>query len=656
MLAHLAGAATARSVVDPMAGTGDMLAAVRASGGGQAQLMGIEIDPRVVSICMDRFQDTAGTNVHRGDAFVEATWSLRMADGWDLVITNPPYVRYQRGKYTSIGELTIPSADDVRHTLADFVTRSHHLTAEERRVFRRLSDSYSGLADLAVPSWILCASLVGVGGKLAMVVPDTWLSRDYALPVLYLLRRFFDIEVLVKDVEAAWFKDALVRTNLIVARRVLDRGTAFKVSPGYPCVKLKASALNETSMVGACFPDSDSPDQDLSNMVLNWRNDQGIYEGEDFSISWVSGETTLGMLANGKNADWIRGCEPPDSIYEVHQSSSSLHIPPVIQSTRTRTIKPWSSLSDYGWSVGQGLRTGANRFFYGDRLKDNTIVTLLTVDPAIGSGPIEVPSSMLRPCIRRQSDLGSSAVAPFDPKGRVVSLQQYALGEDIDETEAALGFNPFQQIPEPFASHIRCAALTNVDRIGQSHVIPSLSAVATNVRPLTKARPGYPPRFWYQLPPFKQRHYSVLFIPRINHGHPRVFINTQALIVDANFSTLWPYGKNNLSVWAMLALLNSSWVALMLEDAATVLGGGALKVEASHLRRVPLPMLSTSDKDSLTYLGRELAKPVKVSRDIESAIDQIVLARVCSSDYLSGRRHDHILRLKEQLLQERGAV
>ena len=41
-----------------------------------------------------------------------------------------------------------------------------------------------------------------------MVVPEAWLSRDYALPIQYLLERSFSIEFVVEDADAAWFSDA----------------------------------------------------------------------------------------------------------------------------------------------------------------------------------------------------------------------------------------------------------------------------------------------------------------------------------------------------------------------------------------------------------------------------------------------------------------
>jgi hypothetical protein len=46
----------------------------------------------------------------------------------------------------------------------------------------------------------------------------------------------------------------------------------------------------------------------------------------------------------------------------------------------------------------------------------------------------------------------------------------------------------------------------------------------------------------------------------------------------------------------------------VLENGASVMGGGALKVEATHLRRLPVPRLSPAQWKKLDVLGKHLAK------------------------------------------------
>ena len=146
----------------------------------------------------------------------------------------------------------------------------------------------------------------------------------------------------------------------------------------------------------------------------------------------------------------------------------------------------------------------------------------------------------------------------------------------------------------------------------------------TNVRGYTARYPTLPARFWYQLPPLQPRHRPALYVPRINAGVPIARLNPQrSLVIDANFATLWPE-RENLSPQAMLAVLNSAWVGCFLELTGVVLGAGALKIEASHLRRLLVPRVRRQSGERLHALGCELALrgPTK---DVYWAIDEIVL-------------------------------
>ncbi len=111
------------------------------------------------------------------------------------------------------------------------------------------------------------------------------------------------------------------------------------------------------------------------------------------------------------------------------------------------------------------------------------------------------------------------------------------------------------------------------------------------------------------LPDFARRHRPNLLIARVNTGTPKAYLNENSrCIIDANFSTLWIDEESNLDEYVLLALLNSAWAAAALELTSSVMGGGALKVEATHLRRLPFPPLEAHTLSELNVLGKELAR------------------------------------------------
>lgn len=169
VLAHLAIGAETGRILDPMVGNGDLLEAscevAKSAGAKLTQVDGIEIDPATAEFCEHRLKPLAGPGevaprIVCGDAFDRRSYDSMGAEPYDLVITNPPYVRYQalNGR-----------ADKARQALLAAVDES--LDGEARAVWMALAEGYSGLADLSVPAWLLSALRVRPGGRLALVVP-----------------------------------------------------------------------------------------------------------------------------------------------------------------------------------------------------------------------------------------------------------------------------------------------------------------------------------------------------------------------------------------------------------------------------------------------------------------------------------------------------
>jgi hypothetical protein len=622
LLAALSGAASARSIVDPMAGSGDMLLACVEAGAADAELGGVDVDSAALELCDARLQAAGRSgSLHAGNAFEPAAVRRLPRTAWDLVITNPPYVRYQSAARGVEGDLALPGAAAVRAGLLDLLGELPDLDRADRRLFEGLVRSYSGLADLAVPSWLLCAALVAPGGTLSMLVPTTWLSREYALPVRYLLARCFDLVCVVEDADASWFDEALVRTTLVVASRVPSRGSAFaEPDRGHPHIRLSAADGDADSLVGALYPGDPDPERRLASLVETWRSRGSVpanspldahrepAEGPSHGLGqWAARQGWLeDDLAAGAGRDPAAGLAP-----------RVLHLRGFRREHRT--------LEQLGWRVGQGLRTGANDFFYVTAAGTRGRRSVVRSADAVGGRELEVPASVLRPVLRRQAELPAGAVVRgADLDGRLLDLNGCALAEDI----AATGTDAYVAMPEALAAHVRAVAGLEVRIAAAMRRIPELSAVRTNVRAADPRRPDSPPRFWYQLPPLAPRHVPLLLMARINNGHPRCCLNGDAAAVDANFSTFWPNPTGEaIDRFALFAVLSSAWTAAALEAEATVLGGGALKVEAAHLRRLAVPEVGEAGWAKLAELGRAVAEGPADMAALVAEVDAVLVPR-----------------------------
>src|SRR5579884_2784649 len=141
------------AVADPMCGTGDMLVAARDVFGPGPKLVGVDIDDLVISSAMARLKDDPAMSLVHANAFDPANWAGLDWPVFDLVITNPPYVRYQT--LARAMKHGLPDAGQVREGLRQIVQLHPRLAPDDRAAFVELIDHYSGLADLAVPAWIL---------------------------------------------------------------------------------------------------------------------------------------------------------------------------------------------------------------------------------------------------------------------------------------------------------------------------------------------------------------------------------------------------------------------------------------------------------------------------------------------------------------------
>jgi len=626
VLAHLVVETDTKRILDPMAGSGDLLDAAHEAAAVRGlmveRLDGIEIDEATAAICETRLQricgDTGNTpHVICADAFGPVTYDALPEAAYDLVITNPPYVRYQslNGR-----------ADQVRRGL--WTISSRYLSQSLQEVWDALVGGYSGLADLSVPAWLLSALLVRPGGRLALVVPATWRSRAYADVIKYLLLRCCRLELIIEDTQPGWFSDALVRTHLIVARRLHDDQIASPVSargdfPAALWVQVAPDAASPLSLVGRAFAGEHPEAAFAAWCCANERPNVTGIKARSFSLE----EEWHALRAQAGRRPWMKALERsgPGLSLIGRTHSAAVPVPEALRDLLPTSFdgQALRMLEDAGIRAGQGLRTGCNRFFY-VRLIEETAEALAAVatDPALGARTLPVPATALRPVLHRQADLEAWRSGLL-PATRVLDLRRLVLPEDVDAVRAAANLHLLEQdefptpMPVELALYVREAGNTSIGTGANTHLVPKLSAVRTNIRP---ARHGTLPRFWYMLPDFMPRHLPQAFVPRIIHTTPYVYANLdRPILIDANFSTFWSEG-GNWTAAGLAAFLNSAWCRAVMEAAGTPLGGGALKLEAVHLRKMPVPHLTPAVLASLNAAGQ-----CAPERRDDRTIDRIVL-------------------------------
>lgn len=552
MIETLVPSQSVTSVIDPMCGIGDLLLPYSESD----NITGIEIDNQLYDTIIDRLPEI---NCINANAFAAQTLSSLDYDGYDLVVTNPPYVRKE----------LIGKAEEAKFSLSDIICNLHFFTDE----FRTLSvtdkekvhcaiNKITGLADLSIPSWLLCMMLVNRNGKFAIVLPNSWLSREYSRPILELIDNLFDVNYIINDVNGAWFRgNALVRTSIIIASR-------------------KPSDVKTTSIVN-------------------------LYKSAETGISLYGNAAEKSQFANfiEKGVSIPNVCE----IKQLTKSAISCIQANILEECihtvvpQNREFSSMPTLEGVGLKISQGLRTGANGFFYLKRLcKD-------FYQSNISSIYISHADHLFMPVIQGQSDLSDSYVVNTKLNTVLLNIQDCVTKEDFDKTEEKHKIG-YRILPPDIQDYITESSTIKI----KGHLIPTLSSVKTNV---SKPKNGLY-RFWYMIPKLQRRHLAKIFIPRVNSLSVIAYKNDVNAVIDANFSTI---DNENIECWSentLVAILNSTWCQIQYEQLGTVMGGGALKLESVQLRKVKVPALSNETLIALDSIGSKLCK-CRISGDSE---------------------------------------
>lgn len=625
LLAELAKCANTKNIIDPMCGIGDMFFKYINDFESPKKITGIEIDNDVYENLQRRIGDFASINLLNGNAFSTEILKQLLPEGYDLVITNPPYVRYQTVNKIEQGYPSTLNINEIRSNLTECLNYFETIDKVDKDYFKLIISNFSGLSDLAVPSWILCALLVKEGGKIAMVVPETWLNRDYALIVKYLLSRWFRIEYIIEDANSAWFQPAQIKTTLIVAERIKRKKSLISWDDEkFIYATIYSKAITAKSLVGNIFPESISPELDFIKAIDNKVSVRGLFESKSVSIRNFANDLKFSITTQ----KWYK-------LFENDYSGKKLFSNGIKTSSSLRDwygdVKiSFCHLQDIGVAVSQGLRTGANDFFYLNCKSATNEEILVFPHKRFNIHPFSIKRKYFREVVRKQSELDNTfTVNKAKSDGVVLSLQSFALPEDISfVVKCNPVFNKkYEEIPEPLANYIRkVSTFKNGNKITDK-LIPDLSAVKSNIKKWNEKKANEIPRFWYSLPEFTKRHCPDLFIPRVNSGTVKTRLNNESkYLIDANFSSLWISDKKSPhNNYSLLALLNSTWVTVAMEEYGTVMGGGALKLEATQLKKIPFPILNPTFISRLTILGENLLAPDINTERLIFEIDSVIL-------------------------------
>lgn len=178
------------AILEPSCGDGAFLAEIERCMDGMEQVTACEINGAEAEKARNR--TSLPINVKNIDFLRWYLWEGRHGDGFDAVIGNPPFIRYQ------------------------YLPNEQQLLAEE--IFRHLKLPFTKHTNAWVPFVLASLRLLRPGGRLAMVVP----AEIFHIPHAKSLRSYLADQcsrILLIDPEELWFNGTIQGTVLLLAEK-----------------------------------------------------------------------------------------------------------------------------------------------------------------------------------------------------------------------------------------------------------------------------------------------------------------------------------------------------------------------------------------------------------------------------------------------------
>lgn len=452
------------SVIDPMCGSGAMLWAAydRLTDLGQKErvdITGVELDAltaRVAALPPDEHttRNLQGVKVLCADAFPELSGlasnqhTINHYGRYDAIVGNPPYLRYQslsallkescpvlvdafrqqlRNAPDSVVANAIIRASLIAPLLLDKIDQPQEMAKQAidllspRRSRSRQSvpflnpaescwlsmvATYSGLADLSLPAWLLTWLLARPGATIAYVTTGSWKNREYARFLRYFMLRMLQPLFIIEEEGSSWFEDALVQTSLMVFRARLPEEAAIPLQArkqndhtvrfvrfrrqhhlADPTIFRRVALDWNPALADSASPPISAPFREPSAcadaIVKAIEAQHQNQENELWTVNLVSEQSLVESLLHEDNAARRAGaggiclqelecCENATPKVRCIKVTHSRHteLPQSIKQALGIIQTPTDGfrlLTDYGVTVNQGLRTGCNPFFYVSR-------------------------------------------------------------------------------------------------------------------------------------------------------------------------------------------------------------------------------------------------------------------------------------------------
>ncbi|WP_042198156.1 N-6 DNA methylase [Paenibacillus camerounensis] len=577
----------------------------------------------------------------------------------------------------------------------EWLRKNKHSFEEDELFWFNLVNGYSGLSDLTVPTWLLAYSLCRTDGKIGFITSNSWFNRDYGAILKLFFLQLTELEYVMDLSNINAFEDAQVSTSIVITKKKVPKLQNRVKFIKFKQIDNLNVSLHE--IMRRILENSNQYDGEYSIELQfkKWLEALDDNWEDDFiRINVVEQSDLAGELMEDKKARRLltapikkvsSSIKKWSDLFQKESALDQLYSP-----------EKWISIERLPIEVNQGVRTGYNSFFYFEKMNYRNLVNhgllvgklkedayadcswedlfckklvsvndlkalsfqtpvnydqlheeyLLVVYQRVDLNQKDLRLAFIRKrylkkVVRSIKDLSHYFVLNDELEHYIFISDKGILAKDYETLETKFTSDELRTwqeaglhiFDESTAQYIEEAAKLRVQKNEGIIYIPDMPVLqGYHNKPTLQNVPA----FWYSLG-LRERHVGNIFVNRINYKEMPFIMNDiqDPYVIDANFITMTLYGLDEKHLLIYFAILNSSLLRLQLEKNCSVMGGGALKVEATHLRKIVLPNLRVFSERQLYRLyklGEKLKNASLVSKEICDELDMLLLEVVLDTE------------------------
>lgn len=559
---------------------------------------------------------------------------------------------------------------------------------KEELFWYNLVKGYSGLSDLTVPTWLLAYTLCRTNGKIGFITSNSWFNRDYGAMLKLFFLQLTELEYVIDLSNITAFEDAQVSTSIVIAKKKsFDLHNRVKFIK-FKQVDNQNMGLHEILKSILVKLNCYDKDQSIELQFKAWvESIDANWEDEFISINIVEQVELAGELMEDKKVQKLLTVPIEKDSISTKKWSGFFHKESVLD--QFYSSNKWISIDGLPIEINQGIRTGYNSFFYFKKMNYRHLVEqnllvgqlkegeyidcsweelyskkLVSLDDLKGKD-VQIPANYeqvykeyrlvvyqyvdlnqkylklafiqeiyLKKVVRSIKDLSYYHVCNEELEHYIFISNQGILATDYAALEMEYTSDELQAWREA-GLHIFDESTTRyIEEASTLRIQKNEGIIHVPDMPVLQGYHNKPtlqnvPTYWYSLS-LRERHTGHIFVNRINYKKIPFILNDlqDPYVIDANFTTMTLHDLDERQLLIYFAILNSSLLRLQLEKNCTVMGGGALKVEATHLRKIMLPDIRSFSEQKvqrLYELGMNLKKTSLDHKEICDEIDELLL-------------------------------